>query len=63
MISFLPKMADKCIYTLPVWYLTSSMNILTDFMIFVIPIVPVLRLRISTRKKILLLCLFSLGFL
>lgn len=63
LVVFLPKMTDKCIYSLPVWYLTSAMNILTDFIIFFIPIVPVCRLRISSQKKILLLFLFSLGFL
>lgn len=56
-------MANKCIYTLPVWYLTSAMNIVTDFLIFGIPIIPVIRLRISRSKKYLLLCLFCLGFL
>jgi hypothetical protein len=61
--AFLPHLSSRCISSLPVWYLTSSMNIVTDFMIFFIPIIPVLRLRISSRKKILLLFLFSLGFL
>lgn len=60
--SILPHMADKCIYTLPVWYLTSAMNIVTDFLIFGIPVIPVIQLRISRSKKYLLLCLFCLGF-
>lgn len=59
----LPHMADKCIYTLPVWYLTSVMNIVTDFMIFGIPIIPVVRLRVGRSRKYLVLCLFCLGFL
>ncbi|KAF2659433.1 hypothetical protein K491DRAFT_675652 [Lophiostoma macrostomum CBS 122681] len=59
---FVPGMTGKCIDSLPVWYLTSSMNIITDFMIFIIPIMPVLKLQMRTRQKILLLCLFCLGF-
>ncbi|KAF2116650.1 hypothetical protein BDV96DRAFT_645067 [Lophiotrema nucula] len=60
---FEPKMSGKCIWALPVWYLTSSMNIVTDFIIFVIPIIPVLKLQMRTRQKVLLLGLFCLGFL
>ncbi|KAF2749001.1 hypothetical protein M011DRAFT_475753 [Sporormia fimetaria CBS 119925] len=59
---FKPHMKGKCIYSLPIWYLTSGMNIVTDFLIFGIPIHPVLQLRISKRKKLLLLGLFCLGF-
>jgi hypothetical protein len=61
--AFVPGMVGKCIYTLPVWYLTSCMNIVTDFMIFAIPIVPVIKLRIGNKQKGLLLALFCLGFL
>ncbi|KAF2740976.1 hypothetical protein EJ04DRAFT_419179, partial [Polyplosphaeria fusca] len=57
-----PSMAGKCIWTLPVWYLTSCMNIATDFGIFVIPIFPVFKLQMRTRQKVLLLGLFCLGF-
>ncbi|KAF2689367.1 hypothetical protein K458DRAFT_462316 [Lentithecium fluviatile CBS 122367] len=60
--NFEPKMTGKCIYSLPVWYLTSSMNIVTDFLIFIIPIIPVLKLQMGVKKKALLLCLFCLGF-
>lgn len=77
--AFATSMVGKCIYTLPVWCkqnylllcerglifsdLTSCMNILTDFMVFIIPIVPVLKLQMRTRQKLLLLALFCLGFL
>jgi len=56
-------MRGNCIYTLPVWYLTSSMNILTDFITFIVPIAPVLKLKLRLRQRLLLLCLFCLGFL
>ncbi|KAF2466018.1 uncharacterized protein BDR25DRAFT_238612 [Lindgomyces ingoldianus] len=60
--AIVPKMADKCISPLPIWYLTSSMNIVTDFMIFVIPVPSVLKLQMRTRQKLLLCALFCLGF-
>ncbi|KAH8723286.1 hypothetical protein GQ44DRAFT_774116 [Phaeosphaeriaceae sp. PMI808] len=58
----IPKMADKCLSTLPIWYLTSSMNIVTDFMIFIVPVPAVIKLHMGKRQKILLCGLFCLGF-
>lgn len=60
--AFLPSMAGKCIPSLPVWYLTSSMNIVTDFMIFLIPVFPVVKLQMGSKQKGMLLGLFCLGF-
>ncbi len=37
---FIPSQADKCIPALAVWYTTSIMNIVTDFVVFVIPTPP-----------------------
>ncbi|KAF2639176.1 hypothetical protein P280DRAFT_55674 [Massarina eburnea CBS 473.64] len=59
---FFPVMVGHCIYQLPVWYLTSILNIVTDFMIFIIPVSPVLKLQLRVGQKIMLLCLFCLGF-
>ncbi|KAF2686747.1 hypothetical protein K458DRAFT_476511, partial [Lentithecium fluviatile CBS 122367] len=59
----IPSMTGKCLYTLPIWYTTSSMNIVTDFAIFIVPIPSVLELQMQTRKKVLLCGLFGLGFL
>jgi hypothetical protein len=61
--NFAPNMKGKCIYTLPVWYLTSSMNIFTDFITFIVPMAPVGKLQLRLRQRVLLLCLFCLGFL
>ncbi|KAH8708343.1 hypothetical protein GQ44DRAFT_469721 [Phaeosphaeriaceae sp. PMI808] len=57
-----PSMADKCLSTLPIWYLTSAMNIATDFMVFIVPIPAVLQLHMGRRQKGLLCALFCLGF-
>ncbi|PSN69649.1 hypothetical protein BS50DRAFT_446823, partial [Corynespora cassiicola Philippines] len=45
-----------------VWYTTSSMNIVTDFMIFIVPIPPIFKLQMWTRQKLALIGLFCLGF-
>ncbi len=60
---FVPSLADKCIYSLIVWYLTSIMNIVTDFIIFTVPIPAIRNLRLPLRQKILVMSLFCLGFL
>lgn len=58
-----PSMADHCINTLPIWYLTSVMNIVTDFVIFFIPIPSIIRLQLKKVPKYMLVGLFGLGFL
>lgn len=57
------RMAGRCINTLPIWYLTSTMNIVTDFIVLIIPLPSIVKLQLAKKQKILLICLFSLGFL
>jgi hypothetical protein len=53
----------KCIPFLPVWNSYAIVNIITDFSIFLLPL-PVLRsLQLPMKQKILLIVIFSLGFL
>ncbi|CAK7199777.1 hypothetical protein SEUCBS139899_002460 [Sporothrix eucalyptigena] len=59
---FIPSMASKCIASLVVWYLTSIMNIVTDFIIFMVPIPAIRNLRLPLRQKILVMSIFCLGF-
>ncbi|CAK7210381.1 hypothetical protein SBRCBS47491_000761 [Sporothrix bragantina] len=59
---FIPSMADKCIESLVVWYLTSIMNIVTDFIIFMVPIPAIRHLRLPLRQKIMVMSIFCLGF-
>ena len=62
--SIVPSMKDHCLPVDPTWYLSSSMNIITDFAIFLIPIPSLVTLRMcSRRQKCLLLVVFGLGFL
>ncbi len=59
----IPSRADSCIDPAIVWYLTSVMNIVTDFVIFVTPIPAIKALQLRTTQKILVASIFSLGFL
>lgn len=63
-ISFIvPSMVGKCLDTLPVWYFSSGMSMATDILIFCVPIPSVLRLQLRTKQRIIVLGIFSLGFL
>ena len=59
----IPELVGRCITPLAVWYLTSIMNIVTDFVVFVIPIPAIIKLRLAKRQKLLVATLFCLGFL
>lgn len=62
--NIIPSMKGKCLPVDPTWYLSSAMNIFTDFVIFLIPIPNLITLRTTNRRqKALLLVVFGLGFL
>jgi hypothetical protein len=53
----------KCIPNLPFWYINAAGNIATDIAIFVLPL-PVIRgLKLARAQKLILVGIFSLGFL
>ena len=58
-----PERKGHCIRSEVVWYLTSVMNIVTDFIIFLTPIPAVKRLQLRRKQKILISAIFCLGFL
>lgn len=63
-ISFIqPKTAGICLDTLPIWYFSSGMSMLLDIAIFAIPLPAVLKLQLPFKQKIMVLGIFSLGFL
>jgi len=57
-----PSMADKCLNTVPVWYISQTLNVATDFLIFSVPLPYVYKLTMPTKEKILVFGIFSLGF-
>jgi len=60
---FLPKMADMCIKSMIIWYLTSVMNIVTDFIVFLVPMPAIRSLQLRKKQKIMVTGIFCLGFL
>ncbi len=59
---FIPSQAAVCIESLIVWYLTSIMNIITDFIVFLVPMPAVRTLQLPRRQKIIVIGIFCLGF-
>ena len=58
-----PSLKGKCLDVLVTFYLTSIMNIVTDFLVFTLPIPAVRKLSLGTKKKVLVISIFGLGFL
>lgn len=58
-----PAWNDFCIQTVIIWYLTSIMNIVTDFIIFMLPLIAIRNLQLRLRQKLLIASLFGVGFL
>ncbi|KAK3335121.1 hypothetical protein B0T19DRAFT_395014 [Cercophora scortea] len=59
---FIPSQGAVCIDSLTVWYLTSIMNIVTDFIVFLVPLPAIYTLQLPRRQKLLVAAVFSLGF-
>ena len=51
-----------CIPNLPFWYINAAGNIVTDVIIFVVPLPALGGLNLRKAQKIMLLGIFSLGF-
>ena len=58
-----PSTARWCLDTLPVWYFSSAISLITDVLIFCLPLPSVLKLQLRTRQKVIVMLIFSLGFL
>lgn len=46
-----------------VWWANVYMHIITDFLIYLLPMPVIFRVRFPTRQKVLLFILFAFGFL
>ena len=59
-----PSTAGRCLPQTPVWYCTASVNIITDLFVFILPLPTIIGLKkISTKERVVLILMFSLGFL
>ncbi|KAJ0109732.1 hypothetical protein J7T55_004281 [Diaporthe amygdali] len=57
-----PSTASWCLDTLPIWEFTSSVGLITDFAIFLVPLPEIWKLPIASRQRIVLFGIFGLGF-
>ncbi|KAE9364036.1 hypothetical protein N431DRAFT_475032 [Stipitochalara longipes BDJ] len=52
----------RCFQSLTFWYTTSSLNIVTDVAIFVLPLPILLKLQLPLRQRLILIFIFTIGF-
>ncbi|KAK0656877.1 hypothetical protein B0T16DRAFT_315824 [Cercophora newfieldiana] len=57
-----PEVPGTCIPNLPFWYINAAGNILTDVIVFVVPLPALGSLNLQKSQKLMLLGIFSLGF-
>ncbi|GAB1312081.1 hypothetical protein MFIFM68171_02291 [Madurella fahalii] len=60
--AIMSAMADKCLDTMPVWYFSSVLHVVTDFLIFLIPLPCVYRMSLPKNQKAFVCSIFCLGF-
>lgn len=53
----------QCIPNLPLWYVNAGGNIITDVIIFALPIPIVWKLKMPGAQRLSLIAVFGLGFL
>lgn len=53
----------RCLDQLAIWYVMASVNLVTDFVVFSLPLPVVRSLQLPRRQKIMLMGVFCLGFL
>lgn len=53
----------KCLNQLAIWYVMAAINLVTDFVVFSLPLPVVKSLQLPKRQKIMLMGVFCLGFL
>lgn len=57
-----PELPGTCVPNLPFWYINAAGNILTDVIVFVVPLPALGSLKLAKSQKVMLLGIFSLGF-
>ncbi len=56
------ELPGTCIPNLPFWYINAGGNIVTDVIIFVLPLPVMTSLNLRATQKLMLIGIFSLGF-
>ncbi|RYP64333.1 hypothetical protein DL770_009222 [Monosporascus sp. CRB-9-2] len=57
------SIGGKCFPQKPMWYAAAALNILTDFMILILPLPSIKNLQLPRRQKLALSFIFAIGFL
>lgn len=58
-----PNVPGKCLNQLAIWYVMASINLVSDFVIFSMPLPVIKNLQLPKKQKIMLMGVFCLGFL
>lgn len=58
-----PEVPGKCLNQLAIWYVMASINLVSDFVIFSMPLPVIKNLQLPKKQKIMLMGVFCLGFL
>ncbi|KAK4647821.1 uncharacterized protein QC761_104720 [Podospora bellae-mahoneyi] len=59
---WLPETPGTCIPNLPFWYINAAGNIVTDVIVFVVPLPALSKLNLKKNQKVALIGIFCLGF-
>ncbi|KAK0667334.1 hypothetical protein QBC41DRAFT_374776 [Cercophora samala] len=59
---WLPETPGTCIPNLPFWYINAAGNIVTDIIVFVVPLPALSKLNLKKNQKVALISIFCLGF-
>lgn len=58
-----PTVEGSCLNQLAIWYVMASINLVSDFVIFSMPLPVIKNLQLPKKQKIMLMGVFCLGFL
>lgn len=58
-----PAVPGTCLNQLAIWYVMASVNLVTDFVVFSMPLPVIKNLQLPKKQKVMLMGVFCLGFL
>ncbi|RFN44514.1 hypothetical protein FIE12Z_11228 [Fusarium flagelliforme] len=57
-----PDLPGRCLDSLAIWYMMAGFNLVTDLVVFCMPLPVIKSLNLPRKQKIMLFAIFSLGF-
>lgn len=58
-----PDLPGRCLDSLAIWYMMAGFNLVTDLVVFCMPLPVIKSLNLPRKQKMMLFAIFSLGFL